>query len=72
MFIQTKSIDRQMAPWPTAPVTGTEKEPRSTGEIYKNVTFDDVFKEKWNLCLEEMIHGYFRSSNIRNLCALLW
>lgn len=47
-----------MAPWPTPPVTGREKEPRSTGEIYKNVTFDDVFKEKWNLCLEEMIHGY--------------
>lgn len=47
-----------MAPWPTPPVTGREKEPRSTGEIYKNVTFDDIFKEKWNLCLEEMIHGY--------------
>lgn len=40
-------------------------------KIYKNVTLDDIFKEKWNLCLQEMIHGYSRPSNIRNLCVLL-
>lgn len=66
--VHSKSIDRQMAPWPMQPMTGREKEPRSAGEIYKNVTLDDIFKEKWNLCLEEMIHGYFRPLNIRNLC----
>lgn len=71
--VHSKSIDRQ-TDGSMANATNDWETRRTKihwGNLQKNVTFDDIFKEKWNLCLEEMIHCYSRPSNIRNLCVLL-